>query len=92
MNSLEQAFDEAAGRVPAWCPTCKGPRVDLEMITWLRRGESMGECPACGGVTRPDGTSARRWTSEGVRDVAFISYVEDYEQYLRGEPDAEPAE
>jgi len=88
---LTNAFDEAAGSVPAWCPTCRGPRTDLPMINWLHRDERMGDCPACGGRTRPDGTSARRWTSEGLSDVAFISYIEDFEQYLRGEPDAEPA-
>lgn len=92
MNNLEQAFDAAAGDVPALCSTCRGPRTDLGMIVWLHRGEEIGTCPACGGATHPDGSSVRRWTSEGLSDVPYVSYIEDYEAYLRGQPNAEPAE
>jgi len=101
MSSLEQAFDAAAGKVPTWCPTCRGPRTDLPMIVWLHRGERIGQCPSCGGATAPDGTSVRRWTSEGLSEVPYTSVVEDYEERYPdaapfdpsqwGYPDAEPA-
>ena len=70
----ETAFDLAAGNVPRYCAVCRGPRADLPHLIQLSSRDEIGECPACGRVTCPDGRSARRVTGEGVMGGPFFFY------------------